>query len=239
MLAALPDRWDSRSAGGVNMVSPPRDQGSCGACVAFSFIAAAEAAVFSKTRPAATNSYDFSEQVGAVHLLGLLAWHTAHSSCSAAPPAAPLLLATHCTTPTNHTHTAQDLFFCRSPTGSCSGGWDLPSAAKAISAGVVSEPCRPYAPTSTTCPAVPANCAAVPQGTFTSATFASIADIQQHIVTHGAVATGFIVYKDFMSWWNAGAQGGRAPACCCCEGGHLFLVLNELPGAWKAPEQAV
>lgn len=41
-LSTTPSRWDWRDVDGVNWVSPPRNQGGCGSCVAFATIAALE-----------------------------------------------------------------------------------------------------------------------------------------------------------------------------------------------------
>jgi C1A family cysteine protease len=57
----IPETWDSRSplfTGGFNLISPPKNQGSCGSCVAFATIAAAEAAVATQMRM--NNNLDFS-----------------------------------------------------------------------------------------------------------------------------------------------------------------------------------
>lgn len=42
LVKALPQSWDWRNVQGANYVSPPRDQGGCGSCVAFSVVAALE-----------------------------------------------------------------------------------------------------------------------------------------------------------------------------------------------------
>ncbi len=65
MITALgmPASWDSRSTastGGFDWISTPKDQASCGSCVGFATIGAAEAAVASQLR--VNNSYDLSEQ---------------------------------------------------------------------------------------------------------------------------------------------------------------------------------
>lgn len=65
-LAAPLLRWDSRDVGGVNFITPVKEQGACGACVSFSVVAAAEAAMFSKLRPGPANTLDFSETVSGV-----------------------------------------------------------------------------------------------------------------------------------------------------------------------------
>jgi hypothetical protein len=62
------------------------------------------------------------------------------------------------------------------------------------SAPLVSEACRPYVPSGGSCSRAP-GCAQAPAGMFKPATFSSIADMQRHIVTWGAVATGFYVFK--------------------------------------------
>ncbi|KAF6259852.1 hypothetical protein COO60DRAFT_1459939 [Scenedesmus sp. NREL 46B-D3] len=61
--AALPDTWDSRSVG---VVTPPKDQGDCGTCVAHAVAAAAETAILMSRKgswPVGTDAaLDMSEQ---------------------------------------------------------------------------------------------------------------------------------------------------------------------------------
>jgi hypothetical protein len=47
-------------AGGYNLITPIKDQGSCGSCVSFAYMATAEAAVASQLQ-LKTNTLDFSE----------------------------------------------------------------------------------------------------------------------------------------------------------------------------------
>jgi hypothetical protein len=231
-LAALPLRWDSRNVGGVNFITPVKEQGACGACVSFSVLAAAEAAMFSKLRPGPANTLDFSETVsggkgrdksnitgaggGGGTVSGTVSGTGAppalapvpHTRAPAAETAnAPTTFPDRCPAP--RCPPPQDFFLCHTPRGSCFLGWDYRSAARALTyAGLIHEACRPYRSVmSDACPARSPACTSIPAGTFHPVIFSSIEGMQFHITAHGAVATGFLVFKDFMTWWFAGAQG--------------------------------
>ncbi|KAI9208891.1 uncharacterized protein BJ171DRAFT_564756 [Polychytrium aggregatum] len=91
-----------------------------------------------------------------------------------------------------------DIFFCLAAgQAQCSTGWYPSTAASAISqSGVAMESCFPYGGAlngqDQSCKS---GCART--GGISEATFSSVDQFKQHIMTYGAVFTGFTVYSDF------------------------------------------
>ncbi|KAI9204716.1 uncharacterized protein BJ171DRAFT_599118 [Polychytrium aggregatum] len=90
-----------------------------------------------------------------------------------------------------------DIFFCLgSGQARCNYGWYPSSAASTISSrGVAMESCFPYGAGNGMDQTCKSGCART--GGISQASFGSVDQIKQHIMTYGAVFTGFTVYSDF------------------------------------------
>ncbi len=64
----------------------------------------------------------------------------------------------------------------------------------------MTETCLPYTATSS-CTRT-GSCPALPPGKFTWRQYSSVTELQQHIMTYGAVVTSFAVYGDFYTYWS-------------------------------------
>ncbi|KAI9192928.1 uncharacterized protein BJ171DRAFT_590287 [Polychytrium aggregatum] len=106
-----------------------------------------------------------------------------------------------------------DIFFCLAAgQAQCSTGWQPKSAADAISQnGVVGADCFPYtAGNGQDQQCNDSSCQRT--GGLSEASFGSVDEIKQHIMTYGAVFTGFTVYQDFMN---------------CCTNNQIYMQQSD------------
>ncbi|KAI9205265.1 uncharacterized protein BJ171DRAFT_501600 [Polychytrium aggregatum] len=129
-------------------------------------------------------------------------------SCVAFATASTLETTWRVLTKTDGTVSEADLFFCLGPNyplegqiPRCSTGWDPALAAEAVvQYGVVPRACYPYPAnldSDLPCQSTYASQACTARTRFNAVALSSFSAIRQHIMTYGAVATGFIVYEDF------------------------------------------
>ena len=77
------------------------------------------------------------------------------------------------------------------------------------------------------------SCPAVPPGKFSSVVYATVDELQRHIITYGAVVTGFFVHADFFAYWgdpmSFNSNGVYIPDTSTeLMGGHAVLVVRPL-----------
>ncbi|KAI9204273.1 uncharacterized protein BJ171DRAFT_582249 [Polychytrium aggregatum] len=136
-----------------------------------------------------------------------------------------------------------DIFFCLAAgQAQCSTGWEPDAAASAISQnGVVTEDCFPYtAGTGQDQQCNDSNCQRT--GGISEASFGSVDEIKQHIMTYGAVFTGFTVYSDFdncctnnqiyMQQSNQQVGGHAVSIVGWDEGNQAWLCKNSWTASW-------